>query len=461
MSSNDADDYESDDEEIDEDLAFNSDDEKKFGGYFRGTPSSPSSRRSSSSSAEEIPKKGSRNVSLSIPLQHNTVRVVDVERGSKLTLSSVCLDVSDARDFHQIKLLHRNSAGDDAMAASSVDFCCLCNYLSVERGGAGLPPSTSLNLDVAGPCKVVFRVEVAVAKSSKGKGTGSGGINIFGVVAPVDHAGAVGGGGCDGDFPFQYADAFMSDDEDFDSDGEDVDSDDEEMDSDAESIAESEIEAIEIMQSKRIATKKRKSEQMEEEEQLPSNGQLSKSQRKKLAKEKARQLEDTLSAAREADGKSNGEEAPSTAKKTKKKKKKSGDAGDDTGKAAAAAIAPSKSTSMTRERRLPDGILVSDILLGTGAPVKSGKRISLHYTGRLRSTGGVFDRNQSKQHPLVFRQGTGEVIRGLERGLEGMKAGGERVVTIPSRLGYGRKGAGADVPPDSDLVFEVKVLKVG
>lgn len=53
------------------------------------------------------------------------------------------------------------------------------------------------------------------------------------------------------------------------------------------------------------------------------------------------------------------------------------------------------------------------------------------------------------------------LLTGLERGLEGMKAGGERVITIPSKLGYGSKGSGLEIPPDSDLVFEVKVLKVG
>ena len=116
---------------------------------------------------------------------------------------------------------------------------------------------------------------------------------------------------------------------------------------------------------------------------------------------------------------------------------------------------------MTRERRLAGGIIVSDLLLGSGPTVKPGKRISLHYTGSLKSTGKVFDKNNSKQHPLIFRQGTGEVIRGLERGLEGMNVGGERIITVPSNLGYGKKGAGLDIPPGSDLVFEVKVLKVG
>ena len=53
------------------------------------------------------------------------------------------------------------------------------------------------------------------------------------------------------------------------------------------------------------------------------------------------------------------------------------------------------------------------------------------------------------------------LFSGLERGLDGMKAGGERVITIPSKLGYGSKGSGAEIPPDSDLIFEVKVIKVG
>ncbi len=137
---------------------------------------------------------------------------------------------------------------------------------------------------------------------------------------------------------------------------------------------------------------------------------------------------------------------------------------------------------------------MSNVLLRASAPVRPGKQISLHYTGSLRSNGEVFDRNNSKQHHLVFCQGTGEGIRGeksvplpihtignivlcssdevliyafplfltgLEHGLEGMNAGGKRIITIPSKLGYGLNGSREDIPPDSDLVFKVKVLKVG
>jgi FKBP-type peptidyl-prolyl cis-trans isomerase len=174
-------------------------------------------------------------------------------------------------------------------------------------------------------------------------------------------------------------------------------------------------------------------------------------ERKRLAQEKAQQLEETLSAAR-----NDGEDSNGKASKKKKKKKK-----NSTEETTNETEELSKPTSLTRERRLPSGVTVRDLLVGTGAPVKSGKKISLHYTGSLLDNGKVFDKNHSKQHPLVFRQGTGEVIRGLERGLDGMKVGGERIINIPSKLGYGSKGAGDDIPPDSDLTFEVKLLRVG
>ncbi|KAL7465874.1 hypothetical protein ACHAXS_006175 [Conticribra weissflogii] len=212
---------------------------------------------------------------------------------------------------------------------------------------------------------------------------------------------------------------------------------------------------------------------------------LTKKQRKELAEQKSKQLEETLAAARDNtssikenlqdvvkqdDGEGNGEieagEPPTKKAKKKKKKKKSSsstsgeDGSDENGKTKQNKI-QAKPTSLTSQRRLPNGILLRDILIGTGAPVAPGRRVSIHYTGTLLSTGKVFDKNHSKTHPLVFRQGTGEVIRGLERGLEGMKVGGERVITVPSRFGYGEKGVDGTIPGGEDLVFEVKVLKVG
>lgn len=419
--------HDADDEEIDEDSAFNSNDEKVFGQHF------PSKRARS------------KNISLSIPLSQefdkelgttvHTVEIVEIAKGSKLTLSSACLDVSQF-SCDQLRLMYQciypSQEKDETESEEAVDDdddgtgTCLCNYLSVKKGGMGLMPVTPVNLEVAGPCKIEFGVTILAPKS---KTPLEGSMNIFGIVVPVDHF--VGE-----DAPFRYADASASEDEDGSVAGSVASNSNSDGDDDVKSDKAS-----------MPATKKRKLEEDAVEEKRP----LTKKQRKKLAQEKARQLEETLSDARSGDASNNESvtnDATSQTKKSKKKKKKANDS------IAHPAV-------LTRERRLAGGLVISDILLGAGAPVKPGKRISLHYTGSLKSTGHVFDKNNSKQHPLVFRQGTGEVIRGLERGLEGMKVGGERVVTVPSKLGYGSKGAGDDIPPDSDLVFEVKVLKVG
>eukprot|EP00584_Thalassiosira_punctigera_P016823 CAMPEP_0172557476 /NCGR_PEP_ID=MMETSP1067-20121228/73425_1 /TAXON_ID=265564 ORGANISM="Thalassiosira punctigera, Strain Tpunct2005C2" /NCGR_SAMPLE_ID=MMETSP1067 /ASSEMBLY_ACC=CAM_ASM_000444 /LENGTH=458 /DNA_ID=CAMNT_0013346565 /DNA_START=82 /DNA_END=1458 /DNA_ORIENTATION=+ len=447
----------SDDEEIDEDGAFNSDDEKVYGKYF-------------SSSARN--KIRSKNLSLPIPLQHNTVRTVEIAGGSKMTLSSLCLDISTC-DFDQVKLVYRCMYPGQGVNQTD-DFCCLCNYLSAKMGGSGLAPSTPLNLEVIGPCKVEFRAEISPTSWI------GGGINIFGIVMPFDHfIGA--------DTPFRYAEAFMSEDEGIELENRSIlengsasngkkDNADGTNNRDVLSATVGKKDnADDMINIEASPTKKRKLEEDNVDEKTSEQGatskpttpvnpensdkKLTKHQRKRLAREKAKQLEETLSAARNDannDG-ANDAEAPAKKKSKKKKNKQQPPVGADTTEREPLA----KPTSVTRERRMAGGLVVSDMLLGTGAPVRPGKRISLHYTGSLRSTGKVFDKNNSKQHPLVFRQGTGEVIRGLERGLDGMKVGGERVITIPSKLGYGTKRQGNDIPPDSDLVFEVKVLKVG
>jgi FKBP-type peptidyl-prolyl cis-trans isomerase len=97
----------------------------------------------------------------------------------------------------------------------------------------------------------------------------------------------------------------------------------------------------------------------------------------------------------------------------KSKKKKGGSEGpkDNTNQ-----MTPSsKSSLLTRKRQLNGRLIVADVLLSVGAPVRPGKRILLHYTGSFCLTGKVFDRNNSKQHPLVFCQGTGEVIKGKKK----------------------------------------------
>lgn len=115
--------------------------------------------------------------------------------------------------------------------------------------------------------------------------------------------------------------------------------------------------------------------------------------------------------------------------------------------------------SLTKPRML-NGVLVQDIVHGTGVAVKVGRKVSIHYVGRLVDSDKVFDKNSSKSNPLTFRVGTGEVIKGLDRGIEKMRVGGERIIKIPSALAYGRKGSDK-IPPNADLQFEVKIISSG
>lgn len=107
-----------------------------------------------------------------------------------------------------------------------------------------------------------------------------------------------------------------------------------------------------------------------------------------------------------------------------------------------------------------------DVTVGTGAPAKAGDEISVHYTGWLfdqnapNKRGQKFDSSRDRGEPLVFRLGTGRVIRGWDDGIEGMRRGGKRELEIPSGLGYGARGAGKVIPPGASLVFEVELLDI-
>src|SRR5713101_4791483 len=109
---------------------------------------------------------------------------------------------------------------------------------------------------------------------------------------------------------------------------------------------------------------------------------------------------------------------------------------------------------------------VTDQKAGTGAPATSGKEVTVHYTGWLYDGktpghhGKKFDSSRDRGEPFSFRLGAGMVIRGWDQGVAGMKVGGSRTLIIPSELAYGRRGAGAAIPPDSTLVFDVELLGV-
>jgi len=108
----------------------------------------------------------------------------------------------------------------------------------------------------------------------------------------------------------------------------------------------------------------------------------------------------------------------------------------------------------------PSGLQYIDLTVGDGAEAKAGQRVRVHYTGWL-TNGKKFDSSVDRREPFAFGLGLGEVIRGWDEGVAGMKVGGKRKLTIPPSLGYGARGAGGVIPPNATLLFEVELLGVG
>ena len=111
----------------------------------------------------------------------------------------------------------------------------------------------------------------------------------------------------------------------------------------------------------------------------------------------------------------------------------------------------------------PSGLQYEDTVTGTGAVAQSGQRVVVHYTGWLYvngKKGAKFDSSKDRNDPFDFNLGAGEVIRGWDEGVAGMKVGGKRTLVIPAALGYGSRGAGGAIPPNATLLFDVELLGV-
>lgn len=102
---------------------------------------------------------------------------------------------------------------------------------------------------------------------------------------------------------------------------------------------------------------------------------------------------------------------------------------------------------------------IEDIQVGTGAEVKSGDTVVMHYTGTFIS-GIKFDSSLDRNQPFETKIGVGMVIAGWDQGVPGMKIGGKRKLFIPSSLAYGSRGAGGVITPNSDLIFDVELLAI-
>jgi FKBP-type peptidyl-prolyl cis-trans isomerase len=126
-------------------------------------------------------------------------------------------------------------------------------------------------------------------------------------------------------------------------------------------------------------------------------------------------------------------------------------------------ILSSPSAEMVQGEEILEGqvteLKIEDITVGTGAEAVAGKKAIVHYTGYL-TNGTVFDSSVNRGQPFGFNLGAGEVIKGWDEGVTGMKVGGKRKLTIPPDMAYGEAGAGGVIPPNATLVFDVELVDV-
>jgi peptidylprolyl isomerase len=113
------------------------------------------------------------------------------------------------------------------------------------------------------------------------------------------------------------------------------------------------------------------------------------------------------------------------------------------------------------EGDVPFDLGIDDLVVGDGAEATKGSKVSVHYVGVAFSTGEEFDASWNRAQAFEFKLGTGQVIPGWDAGVEGMKVGGRRKLTIPSAMAYGARGAGGVIKPHEPLVFVVDLLSVG
>ena len=114
----------------------------------------------------------------------------------------------------------------------------------------------------------------------------------------------------------------------------------------------------------------------------------------------------------------------------------------------------------------PQELVRTETKIGQGPEARTGQTVTVHYTGWLydesapKNRGKKFDSSLDRGKPFSFTLGQGRVIKGWDQGVVGMKVGGKRTLSIPARLGYGSRGAGASIPPNAPLLFDVELLGV-
>ncbi|XP_011494143.1 PREDICTED: 46 kDa FK506-binding nuclear protein [Ceratosolen solmsi marchali] len=227
-------------------------------------------------------------------------------------------------------------------------------------------------------------------------------------------------------------DGVLEDDSDDDLDSEEEDMDEDE--SDEEDEDEDEIETP-VKPSKK--QKQKQNQQNQSNQQKLQNQQNQQRQNQQNNQQQNKKDKNKLT---------NGKDAKSEREQGKQKKNKEESKMED------------KSEQQQQKRTIEGGVQVEDIKVGNGAPAKSGKFVSVYYIGRLKN-GKKFDQTQQGEG-FKFRLGKGEVIKGWDVGVTGMKVGGKRRLTIPPNMAYGAKGSPPVIPGNSTLNFEIELKAI-
>ncbi|KAJ8552765.1 hypothetical protein K7X08_020158 [Anisodus acutangulus] len=178
--------------------------------------------------------------------------------------------------------------------------------------------------------------------------------------------------------------------------------------------------------------------------------------------------DEPVSVGKAEDGQKSTNEKDTEKKKKNKKNKKN----QQDGKAAVTEVEQDKKNESqeveenagskpSHVRTFGNGLVIEDLAMGKpdGKRASPGKKVGVRYIGKLKKNGKIFDSNIGKR-PFEFRLGIGQVIKGWDVGVNGMRIGDKRRITIPPAMGYGTKGAGRDIPPNSWLIFDVELINV-
>ncbi|TRV78288.1 FKBP-type peptidyl-prolyl cis-trans isomerase [Streptomyces sp. 130] len=121
---------------------------------------------------------------------------------------------------------------------------------------------------------------------------------------------------------------------------------------------------------------------------------------------------------------------------------------------------PAKPEVRVPEGTAPTELVTRDLVVGEGPEALPGRVVRVHYVGVAFASGREFDSSWEQDRPFKFAVGGGKAVKGLDRGVRGMRPGGRREIIVPPRLGYGRQSPSAAIPPHSTLIFVVDLLTV-